>query len=136
MIVLSNSTTQTLLPGASITFDIEILHSGCGECHRKNSSAVTLRATGGTYEIQFHANIGSPTTGSASRLQILAGGEALPETIMDSTPYTASTEFNNVGAATAIKNCCSATERITVANTGTTNVIVEPGSCLFIKRVS
>lgn len=136
MIVLSNSTAQTILPGSSITFDVEQLHSGCGECHRKNSSAVILRATGGSYEIQFHGNIGGPVAATEVQLSINAGGEPLPETVMRSTPTTANTEFNNVGAATALKNCCSATERITVTNTGIYTVLVAPGSALFIKRVS
>lgn len=38
MISLSNTTAQTLTPGQSITFNTVVLHTGCAECHRANTS--------------------------------------------------------------------------------------------------
>lgn len=43
MILLSNSTTQTVQPGEAITFDLERFKSGCCECHRQGSSAIKLK---------------------------------------------------------------------------------------------
>lgn len=43
MILLSNSTTQTVQPGEAITFDLETFKSGCCECHRQGSSAIKLK---------------------------------------------------------------------------------------------
>lgn len=135
MILLSNTTEQTLAPGQSITFDDVLLHSGCGECHRRSTNSVKLRANG-VYDIFFHANIGSPTAATPVRLQITLGGDTpLPETIMQNTP-AAITDRNNVGTATSLKNCCGDFDRVFVTNTGSDPVIVAAGSSLKIARRS
>ena len=134
MIELSNTTEQTLTTGQSITFDDVILHSGCGECHRKNTNSVKLRANG-TYDVDFHANIGTPTAATQVQLQLTLGETPLPETIMSNTP-AAITDRNNVGTSTAIKNCCGDYDRVRVTNTGVNPVIVAPGSSFKIRRHS
>ena len=135
MILLSNTTEQTLAPGQSITFDDTILHSGCDTCHRNNTNSVKLRANG-VYDICFHANIGSPTAATNVQLQITLGGDSpLPETIMRNTP-AAVEDRNNVGTATSLKNCCGDYDRLFVTNTGANSVIVAAGSALKIGRRS
>lgn len=134
MILLSNTTEQTLTPGQSITFDDVILHSGCGECHRSNTNSVKLRANG-LYDVDFHANIGTATAATPVQLQLTLGDDPLGETIMSNTPAGVD-DRNNVGTSTAIKNCCGDYDRVRVTNTGVNNVIVAPGSALKISRRS
>lgn len=133
MIVLSNSQQQTLLPGQALTFDLVKLHSGCGECHREGSSAVKMRCSG-IYELSFHANIGGTVAGPV-QLALQVGGETLQETTMISTA-TAVGDLNNVGAETRVRNCCGDYDRVTVVNTGTSDVVVGPNAALVIGRRS
>lgn len=133
MIVLSNSQQQTLLPGQSVTFDLVKLHSGCAECHRQGSSSVKLRAPG-IYEVHFNGNI-SGTVAGALQLNMELGGEVLPETLMQSALGTPG-DFDNVSATTLVRNCCGDFDRITVTNTGTSDVVVAANSALVISRRS
>lgn len=133
MILLSNSTEQTLTPGQSITFDTVILHSGCGECHRKNSTSIKMRANG-IYEVHFNGNI-SGTAAGQLELAIQLGGETLPETTMESALGTPG-DFDNVSATTLVRNCCGDFDRVTVTNTGTSTVVVAANSAFFVKRLS
>ena len=57
MIVLSNSTAQTLTPGESLIFDNTVIQSGCAEHHADNSASV-LMLKPGMYEIHFTGNVG------------------------------------------------------------------------------
>lgn len=71
MILLTNTIAQTIEPGDSVTFDEVILHSGCGECHRKGSGSVKLRCNG-VYELHFSANIGGETAATAVQLTLIS----------------------------------------------------------------
>lgn len=133
MIVLSNSASQTLTPGQSVTFDTVVLQTGNGECHRQNSSAVKLRCRG-VYAVAFHANIGGTAAG-AVQLNLEASGEILPETLMISTAG-ASGDLNNVGTETLVKNCGCDYDKITVTNTGTSDVVIGANSALVVERRS
>ena len=133
MIVLSNSETQTLAPGQSITFDLEVLHTGCAECHRKGSSAIKLRNQG-IYELHFNGNIGATAVGTAA-LRMRAGGEDLPETSMIATVGAVGALYD-VSATTLFKNYCGDADRITVTNVGTTSVVVAPNTAFLAKRVA
>lgn len=133
MISLSNTTAQTVAPGQSITFNTVLLHTGCGECHRANTSSVKLRAHG-IYEVAFSANIGSTVAGVA-QLSIQAGGDTLPESTMISTTAVAG-NLNNVAKTIPVRNCCDDYDRITVTNTGTTTVTIGANPVLFISRRS
>lgn len=134
MIVLTNTTAQTVEPGQALTFDEVILHTGCGECHRPGSDAVKLRANG-IYEASFSANISSATAGTAVQLALAIGGEQLRETTMISTPAAADA-LDSVSTDTAIKNSCGDYDRVTVVNTGTAPVTVGANPVLFIKRIA
>lgn len=134
MIVVSNSTEQTLQPGQSITFDTVRLHTGNGECYRQGSSSVELRCKG-VYDVSFSGNIGGTTAGTEVRLAVRVGGETLPETTMKSIPVTTK-DFNNVATSTYVENCCNDYSRITVTNTGTSPVVVDQNTCLKIGRRS
>ncbi len=134
MTVLSNTTEQTLQPGQSIVFDDVIFKSGCGECHRKNTSSVKLRANG-IYALHFSGNIGGETAATPVQLSLTLGGSTLPETTMISTP-AATTDRNNVATATRVRNCCGDYDRVSVTNTGTVPVIVAPNTSFIAERTS
>lgn len=133
MIVLSNSAEQTLLPGQSIVFDLVKLHSGCAECHREGSPSVKMRCAG-IYEIAFAGNIGGTVAGPV-QLSIEVGGEVLTETTMIST-VAAVGDLNNVATQTRVRNCCGDYDRVTVTNTGTSDVVVGANSALVVGRRS
>lgn len=133
MIVLSNSAEQTLLAGQSITFDLVKLHSGCAECHREGSSSVKMRCSG-IYDIAFSGNIGGTVAGPV-QLSIEVGGEILQETTMISTAGAVG-DLNNVATQTRVRNCCSDYDRVTVTNTGTSDVVVGANSALVVGRRS
>lgn len=135
MILLTNTTAQTLTPGQSITFDEVILHSGCGECFRRNTSSAKMRFNG-IYEVHFSGNIGTSTAaGTANLAMTLSGNSVLPETNMLSVTATVG-DLNNVSSTTLVKNCCGDYDRISVVNNGTTDITVGANSCLAIHRLS
>lgn len=133
MIVLTNTTAQTLSPGQSITFNTEVLHTGCAECFRLNSTGVKLRCQG-IYEVNYGANVTNTAAGPV-QLSIQIGGSTLSETTRISTPSTVG-NVNAISATTAVKNDCGGYDRITVTNTGTTSIVVNPNSSLYIRRVA
>ena len=133
MIVLSNTTAQTLTPGQSITFNDTILHTGCAECHRNNTGSIKLRANG-AYEVSFSGNVSRPTAATQVQLTVQLGGANLPETQMISTPSAASS-LNNVSTSTIVKNCCGDYDRITVVNTGATDINIVSNPVITIKSM-
>lgn len=133
MIVLSNTTEQTLQPGQSINFDEVILVAGSCECHRRNTSNVKMRANG-IYAVSFYGNIGGETAATPVQLSITLGGSTLPETTMISTP-AAVTDRNNVARSTRVRNCCGDYDRVAVTNTGTVPVVVGVNSAFIVERV-
>lgn len=129
MIVLSNSASQTLAAGQAITFDTLVRRCGNSECHRTGSPSVKLRCKA-CYKIFFSANVMSTTT-DPIQLSIQAGGETLPETTRITTPAEAN-EVISIATQTAYDNCCCDYSRLTVVNTGTTDIVIEPNSSFMI----
>ena len=130
MIVLSNSTEQTLLAGQSVTFDLTKLKCGSAECHRQGTASVKLRCSG-VYHVAFGGNIGGTVAGTPVQLAIELGGDPLLETTMISIPGAVG-DLNSVYRATYVKNCCCDYDRITVTNTGTSDVVVGANAELTI----
>lgn len=133
MIVLTNTTAQTLAPGQSITFNTEVLHTGCAECFRLGSSSVKLRCQG-IYEVSYGANVTNTAAGPV-QLSIQLSGATLSETTRINTPSTVG-NVNAISATTAVKNECGGYDRVTVTNTGTTSIVVSPSASLYIRRVA
>lgn len=130
MIILSNTVEQTVAPGQPITFDTVVMHTGCAECHRAGTGSIKMRKQG-YYVISFKANVSGTAPVS---LAVETGGEPLPETVMVTTPATA-TSLMNVSCETVYGNCCGDYDRVTVVNTSTTDITVGAGPCLFVRRV-
>ena len=133
MIELSNTTAQTLTPGQALTFDTVLLRTGCSAYHRRNSGIIALSKIG-VYEVHFSANIAGTAAGPV-QLAIELDGEPLTETTMISTPAAAA-DANNVATSTLVKTCAGCCGRLTVVNTGTSDVVVSPNPAFYVKRVA
>lgn len=138
MILISNSTAQTLTPGQAITFDTVLLKSGDGECCHNNAARTLTFAKlrkCGFYDILYQANI-AVTTAAVGQLSIQIDGVTLPETTTTFIPAAANTDFASVNRETVVFNTCNEVSTVTVVNTGTTNVVVNPNATLLIRRIS
>ena len=134
MIILTNSTSLTLGPGQSATFDTVVLHTGCAECYRNGSGAVTLTMKNAMYEIAAGGNIGATTAGEVANLTVFIGGSPLPETEMNSATAAVG-DVNNVFRETAVRTCCCGAESVTIRNNGETTIVLE-NPIFKIKRVA
>lgn len=134
MIELTNNVVQVVQPGQSVAFNTVVLHTGCGECYRRNTPSIKLRANG-IYEVAFSGNITGATAGTPVQLALALGGIGLPETVMVSTPATANA-FNNVATSTFVQNTCGDYDRVTVINTGTVAVTISANMKLSVRRLS
>lgn len=132
MVVLSNTTEQTLQPGQTLTFDRLKAHSGCGECAR-SGGPITLRHCG-IYKITFHGNVTGATAALPVELSISVGGAPLAETEMVYTPAAANA-VGNIGTETYVSTCGSG-NNVTVTNTGENPIIVSPNTSLTVIRTA
>ena len=134
MIILTNNASLELAPGQSLTFNTEILHTGCAECHRIGSGAITLRMQQAIYDIFFKANIGATTAATPAQLAMYLNGSPMTETTMVSTTAAVG-DVNNVACETGVRTCCCGPENLTIVNDGESTVVVEQ-PLLKIKRVA
>lgn len=134
MIILTNNASLELAPGQSLTFNTEILHTGCAECHRIGSGAITLRMQQAIYDIFFKANIGATTAATPAQLAMYLNGSPMTETTMVSTTAAVG-DVNNVACETGVRTCCCGPETLTIVNNGESTVVVEQ-PLLKIKRVA
>ena len=132
MVVLTNTTAQTLQPGQSITFDNLVTWSGNGECAR-SGGPVGLRFPNAIYKLFFKGLVSGATAGTAVQLAIALGGAALPETTMIYTPATANA-VGTVTAETYARTCGAVSNTVTVTNNGTIAITIQPNSCLTVIR--
>lgn len=135
MIQLSNTTAQTVAVGQSITFNTVLLKTGCAECHRLNTGSVKLCAKNAIYQVNFNANVTGATAANPVQLNIQLGGDSIPESTMIYTPATANA-VGNVGVVIPVRNNCCDYDRVTITNTGTTDIIISANPTLFIKRIA
>lgn len=136
MIELTNLTTQTIPVGGAITFDKVVRHTGCGECFNSLvPTSVKLRASCGTYDIEFSANVTNEAAGLPVQLAIAAGGTQIPTTARNAVPAAAG-DLWGISMGTYYANCCGDLSRISVINTGPNPVVVAPNSSLRIARRS
>lgn len=134
MIQLTNTAAQTLAPGQALTFDSVQLKTGCAEHHRVNSSIATLRAKCATYEVSFGASVGGTAAGPVQLGIELDGEPIFTGTVTDYV--TVAADPVSVARTIPVRTdsfCCG---RLTVVNTGTSDVIVSPGASLYVRRVA
>lgn len=136
MIILTNSTSLTLGPGQSATFDTILLQTKSGaECFRKGSGTVLLTARNAIYNIAGGGNIGATTVGNAN-LTIFLNNSPMTETTMNHATATVG-DTNNVFRETSIRTCrmCNVAEGVTLVNNGETTIVLE-NPILKIGRVA
>lgn len=133
MIVLSNTTAQTLKPGESLIFDNTVIQSGCAEYHSDHSSSVLILKPG-MYEIHFTGNVAGIEDESTLRLGIRVGSNTLSETTMMKT-VCHKEHYSNVAAATIVR-CETKGKAIGVTNIGAVPIVIAPHSSIFVKRVA
>jgi hypothetical protein len=135
MIELSNTNAQILAAGQSVAFDTVLLHTGCGECHRPNSSAVNLAQKNAIYEVSFNANIGGTAAGNG-QIAITLDQSPLSETTGKVVTTTAG-DLQSVSGSTFVQTCrCNSANTILLTNTGTTAINVDENGRLSIKRIA
>lgn len=133
MILLSNTTAQTLQPGQAVTFDLVKLKAGCGECWNKQlPNSVKLRGNG-TWDLSFSGNVTSDTAGALTQMAIAVEGQPLVETAMNRT-IAAANNLENISTETAYKVGCCDLNRLSVINTGTVPVTLAPNSAFLVER--
>lgn len=135
MIELSNSNAQTLAANQSVVFDIEILHTGCAECHRPNTGNVSLTQRNAIYEVSYNGNIGATVAGEPAQIAIVLNNSPLLETTAI-VPTAAAEDLTNVSAETFIPTCCccNVANSITLTNTGTEPITFAANGRLSVKR--
>lgn len=135
MIELTNSAAQTVQPGAAVTFNTVLKHTGNAECFNPRiPNSIKMTGRGGLYRVEFSGNISGTAADTPVQLAIAQGPVALPETVMVSTPSVADA-YNNVSTSTYVANDCCDFERIMVVNTGTVPVNLSANMKLAIMRV-
>lgn len=135
MIELSNSNAQVLAAGQSATFDTILLHTGCAECHRKNSGAINLTQKNAIYEVSYNCNIGATAQGDG-QIGITLDGSPLSETVA-LTVTAAAGDLANVSGCTLVKTCCCGNPgTILLTNTGTTDINLGATPQLTVKRIA
>lgn len=135
MIILTNSSSLTLGPGQSATFDTVLLHTGCAECFRTGSGTVMLTARNAIYNISAGGNIGATEVGNAN-LTVFLNSSPMTETSMNSATAAVG-DTNNVSRETGVRTCCcgNVSDAITLTNNGETTIVLE-NPILMIKRVA
>lgn len=133
MIVLSNTTAQTLKPGESLIFDNTVIQSGCAEYHSDRSSSVLILKPG-MYEIHFTGNVAGIEDESTLRLGIRVDSNTMSETTMMKT-VCHKEHYSNVAAATIVR-CETKGKAIGVTNIGAVPIVIAPHSSVFVKRVA
>lgn len=133
MIILTNTASQELAPGQSLVFNLEILHTGCAECYRAGSGAISMRMQNAIYDINISANIGSTTAATTANLTAFLNGSPMTETTMLYTTTTVG-DLNTVSRSTGVRTCCGP-ETITFVNNGDTTIVVEQ-PLVKIRRVA
>lgn len=135
MIQLSNTTAQSVAVGQSITFDTTLLKTGCAEYHRKNTGSIKLCAKNAIYQVNFNANVTGATAATPVQLNIQLGGDNITESTMIYTPAAANA-VGNVSMVIPVRNNCCDYDRVTITNTGTTDITISANPTLFIKRIA
>lgn len=133
MIVLCNTTAQTLKPGESLIFDNTVIQSGSAEHHADNSASV-LMLKPGMYEIHFTGNVAGIEDDSTTKVAVRVGPNTLSETTMMKT-VCLKEQYSNVAAATIVR-CGTKGTDIGVTNIGAVPIVIAPHSSIFIKRVA
>lgn len=142
MIVLSNSTTQIIPAGGTVTFDVTPLHTGCrhdgyggAEYYDEKSSDVKLRKPG-IYEISFGANVTGTKAGDEIRFSIYINGSPIEASTMVQT-VSKENSFKNVAKTIPVRIGREDDVTVTVVNTSAmATAVVDANPSLYIRRIA
>ena len=125
MIELVSTTSQIVTSGSAVPLTTVVLHSGCAERHRPSSSIVSL-VKPGIYLITANLDIAIPTGGTVGAITaaLAVGGEALPGSVMTSTP-AAVEEFSNVSTSHLVRVCFPCCVEISIINNSTQSISMQ-----------
>ena len=84
--------------------------------------------------VSFHANVTGATAATPVQLALALGGDVMPETTMIFTPETANT-VGQVSICLPVFNSCCDYDRVTVVNTGTTDIVISANPMLAISKM-
>ena len=148
MIVLSNSAVEVIPVGGTVTFNLEVAHTGCdengcrgAEYHRQGSGVVRLRGRNNRcnlksiFDLSFNGNVTSGTAGTEVQLAMTVDGTPLAETTMIETIGTANS-YQNLAARTYLKVCPGEDVTLSVTNTGTEPVTIDANAALTARRIA
>lgn len=133
MLELTNSSALTLAAGETAIFDTVRFRFGADTCTKAGTGSIKMRCNA-VYEVRFTGNIATADAAGTAQLAIETGGVVDPAGTILSQTATA-------GAANAVErtlyevNCCGDYSRVTVVNTGTVPVVIEPGAVLSVRKV-
>lgn len=138
MVVLSNTTAQTLTTGQSLTFD-SLRQTGCSEYFTGSGSSQLFLKQNGTFLVDFTATVTGTTAAAPVQLQLEVNGAPRAETLRQVT-ITAAGDLHTLAFGTAVGttgNCCFdiGAVSITVTNTGVNPITINPGSAFRVARV-
>lgn len=133
MVLMYNTTEQTLQPGQAIVFDKIETVSGCGESARSGGPLGLNAADGAVYRIDAGGNITGATAAEPVELSIAIGGVARISTTRIYTPAVADA-VGSIDTFTYVRTSPFLNNDITVINSGTNPVTVSPGFALASMR--
>lgn len=125
-----NIDTQTVAVNANVLFDTTVIGPCSVVTHRKGSGLFNIKG-GHRFIVAFSADVTGATADTELDLAIAVNGEALPYTIMASTPTVANL-FDAVSVVAEIDTPCNCCTQISIKNIGTTPITVaRPNLVLF-----
>lgn len=137
MLVVSNTTEQTLAPGQAMTFDAITWQSpkcGCNRNEFFRMGTSNVRVSPGVYDVEFHANVTGATAALPVQLAIALDGSPLPTTTAISTPSAANAVNNVSGGTIAGIELPTGGGQFTLVNNGVNPIIVSPNTTLKVVR--
>lgn len=138
MLVVSNTAAVTLAAGQSLTFNA-VKQTGKSELVRGSGSSEVFLRDGGLYLVDFTATVTGTTAAAPVQLQLLVNGVAQPETLRQVT-ITAAGDLHTIAFSTGVSTNAPcgfnmSSPSLTVTNTGTNPITVNPGWALRVGRV-
>lgn len=128
-----NIENQTVAVNANVLFDTTVIEPCSVVTHRKGSGLFNIKG-GHRFIVAFSADVTGATADTELDLAIAVNGEALPYTIMASTPTVAGL-FDSVSVVAEIETSCNCCTQISIKNIGTTAITVARPNLVLFKEV-
>ncbi len=127
-----NSTVQTVAVNGNVLFDTTVVNPCPVVTHRKGSGIFNIKG-GHKFIVAFTANLAGATADTELDLALAINGEAIPYTIVASTPSVANL-YNGVTIITEIETPCNCCTQLSIKNIGTTPVSVANANLVLFRE--